>query len=401
MADQDFNIKVVTTADTSGIREVDASLDTLRARQRSLAAQFPQGLPSEEAEAVAESTEKAATETEALAAGGLLAGTNLGKARQEAAVLARELATGGNVTRTLGSLLGALGPQITVAAIGGLFLFEEIKKIREESQKLIADTAKLGQQLEENAIKAQGAVTGARTGDDISKVAEGLLSDLEKVHARANELNQQTISFWQKQMEDMREGIIQMSPTVTDAMKQWAHPFTLELQEAQRQANDMASFADHEARRRIERSKDFKRQEEELTKIPYDEAISKLVKRIEDATQAQNALTSSGEDYTRSWLSNQAIIDNAKKDLRDLAGYHERLEKKIGDPSAQAKAIDRNEEAARRAHAAGQDRDAEMFQKSADAFRRGASPQDLQQVSELKGAREIVSAIERMRDDWK
>jgi hypothetical protein len=192
-----------------------------------------------------------------------------------------------------------------------------------------------------------------------------------------------------------------MSPTVTDAMKQWAHPFTLELQEAQRQANDMASFADHEARRRIERSKDFKRQEEELTKIPYDEAISKLVKRIEDATQAQNALTSSGEDYTRSWLSNQAIIDNAKKELRDLAGYHERLEKKIGDPSAQAKAIDRNEEAARRAHAAGQDRDAEMFQKSADAFRRGASPQDLQQVSELKGAREIVSAIERMRDDWK
>lgn len=87
------------------------------------------------------------TATEGMAAGGLLAGANLTKARQEATVLVRELTTGGNVMRTLGSLLSAFPGGITAAAIAGIGLYEGIKKTNAESEKLIGETKQLGDEL--------------------------------------------------------------------------------------------------------------------------------------------------------------------------------------------------------------------------------------------------------------
>src|SRR5262245_44203182 len=140
MADQDFQIRVVTTADTSGIKQTSAELDALRtkaaipadvllARQVSLQAALlpvPEALggAAVSAEEIAVNGEKVTAALNAAGGASFLVGANLTRARQEALVLARELATGGNVTRTLGSLLGSLGVPITLAAVGGIALYE-------------------------------------------------------------------------------------------------------------------------------------------------------------------------------------------------------------------------------------------------------------------------------------
>jgi hypothetical protein len=68
--------------------------------------------------------------------GSLLAGVNIGRARQEATVLGRELLTGGNTTRTLGSLLGSLGPYILAAAGASVAFYEALKGVNALAQTL-------------------------------------------------------------------------------------------------------------------------------------------------------------------------------------------------------------------------------------------------------------------------
>jgi hypothetical protein len=122
----------------------------LNIRRQALALQTSANLSEEEATAIA--TRRVALEAQITfqkelqnlaakqsAGENLLAGANLGKARQEATTLARELLTGGNSTRTLGSLLGSLGPAILPILGSAATLYATMiatNKVAQEAGKL-------------------------------------------------------------------------------------------------------------------------------------------------------------------------------------------------------------------------------------------------------------------------
>jgi hypothetical protein len=104
------------------IRQISLQIQTGAALSERESVAIARQLLEAEAQITFQKGLQAAASNEANA-GNLLAGVNLGKARQEATVLGRELLTGGNTTRTLGSLLGSLGPAIlpVIAEVGALY----------------------------------------------------------------------------------------------------------------------------------------------------------------------------------------------------------------------------------------------------------------------------------------
>jgi len=163
MADQDFNIRVVTSADIGGFRQTEAEITRLETQIKNIKAQIGGGaggllapVPSEllERGSIGEKAadikvgyEGIASHAKEVERSTLLWGANLTRARQETIILMRELATGAPSTRTLGSLLGSLGLPFAVAAIAGIGLKDAIEsaglaviKLRGEVDNLTRDT---------------------------------------------------------------------------------------------------------------------------------------------------------------------------------------------------------------------------------------------------------------------
>jgi hypothetical protein len=138
MPDQDFEIKVRTTADTAGVKQIESELAKV---SESAGKGFPTPgqigpVPKELAgdeikealSGAADQGERLVGEFKEVAGATALSGINLTKMRQEIVTLVREVASGAPISRTLGSLLGALGGPITGAVVGGVALGEALLK---------------------------------------------------------------------------------------------------------------------------------------------------------------------------------------------------------------------------------------------------------------------------------
>src|SRR6266403_3478596 len=184
MADQEFKINIVTTSDTSGIRQTEAALSRLKGGGP-VAGGWAQGLgvpiPPELLTDTAANGEKIATAMNEAGRGALFFGTNLTRARQEAIILARELTTGVPTTRTLSSLLGSLGVGIAGAAVLGIGMFKGFQESNKEVAKLIDESKTLGDELAAAAKKWQEGARAAITSADVRKIADEAVPVLDKI----------------------------------------------------------------------------------------------------------------------------------------------------------------------------------------------------------------------------
>ena len=71
-------------------------------------------------------------------------------------MLARELATGSVNARTLGSLFGALGSNITFLGIGAIVLAKGIYEVLQNAEKLQQEVDKIGAGFEQAKLQMQG-----------------------------------------------------------------------------------------------------------------------------------------------------------------------------------------------------------------------------------------------------
>ncbi len=375
MADQDFNIKVVTTADTSGITQTDAALTKLVARSDALRGQLP-GLSGGQLIETEAEGQKVAAAIEKAGGNALFLGANLGRARQEAIVLARELGTGGNVTRTLGSLLGALGPEIAIAAVGGFALYQGFKGASEEEDKLIKQTASLGDELADAAKKWQEASRNAMNTEDVAKIAAAGVSELDKIHAKVQAIQQTELTGFQKAVEFIRESFqrgVNVFPVSEDIVK----PYTAALRQIKENAAAEEKAALDEANRDIVRGNKF-REDLEKRKSDTINSVAAIGQLISDLETKQRGLNTSASDYASKYNQLAGFIRQAKTELSDLEKIEEkrkaRVDKEIGGASPAVKSIFQNEQAAKKALAEGREKDAEMFTKTAEAYERGLDP---------------------------
>src|SRR5215813_5923937 len=270
MPDQDFQIRIVTTADTSGIRQTSAGLDSLKEKQESIKGVSVLPPPAaltgaaDTAEATAAAEQQAAiqsqiqtiaatrleltqaqiagdaeqteilqnelrirsailgvmrseslpqaelvtlseTETAALAANlsarktstGLLSGISFAKARNEATTFVRELSSGAPTTRTLGALLGSLGPSLIGGALAGLALKNAIDQVAEAETKVNAELDKSGAKIVELGRKWKEDAKNELTPEEVKGVADAGLSEIDRIGQRIREVSTQELTTFQ------------------------------------------------------------------------------------------------------------------------------------------------------------------------------------------------------------
>jgi hypothetical protein len=157
------------------------------------------GVMGTQVESMAELTAISAQEERLLAGINVqsaLSGANLGKARGEATVLAREIATGSVNARTMGALLGSLGPLLTTAGIGAFFVVKAIDKIADG----ILSSIKHVLDLETEFGKAQTklvfmAKTARDLGDEV-KLADAIQRELDRSAQEMAKFRADQISGW-------------------------------------------------------------------------------------------------------------------------------------------------------------------------------------------------------------
>ncbi len=137
----------------------------------------------------------AATKQQETAGFSLLAGANLNKAKGEATVLAREIATGSVNARTLGALLGSLGPTLTVGAIGGFALFEIIKRSADEAARLEKEMAKQVEDLFKQEDQWRQLALAAGEFSDVAKLGEKIGEEIDKANEKLTTFRQQQQSW--------------------------------------------------------------------------------------------------------------------------------------------------------------------------------------------------------------
>jgi hypothetical protein len=302
MADQDFNIRVVTTADVAGIKRTSDELDKLRTHALSGRGFGTSGqltpVPPELLDETAASGEKAAGALEKTADASLLAGANLTRARQEAIVLARELETGGNVTRTLGSLLGSLGLSITFAALGGIAVAEAFKSAAEQAEKIHKAIADQVTELDKAATSWERNARSATTIEDVSRIAAETLPILNQIALKNREIQAEQTSATQKFIELFAVGL---NPLAGITGNIW-RPFTDGLKAAQDEQSKLQESAQATAAAEVGAA--------QRSEAAWD------VTRVEDFGQAVTEVS----EKIKSFRDYQASID-----LRPGPGFEARM----------------------------------------------------------------------------
>lgn len=138
----------------------------------------------------------AAFRSNEIAAGGLLAGASLNKARGEALTLSREIATGSVNARTMGALLGSLGPTLTIAGIAGFVLFNGIKGAIDDAEKFTKDVEKFSDDIAKSAARMNALAAAAGSFGDTAHLADKWSVELAQIEVKMAEFRARQLGFW-------------------------------------------------------------------------------------------------------------------------------------------------------------------------------------------------------------
>jgi hypothetical protein len=340
MADKDFNINIRTTADTTGVKQTEAELARLQ-----------------------KEADKGAKET----------GASIGR---------------------------LIAPFVT--AFSAFKFVDQINTVAERLKQTSEELAKQGEQLVENGKHYAELAKSARDEGDVIKIAERALHDTEAAHKRVVAAQQEELTWWDKITDSVYHGLVNVASfneATKDAGRIAKEALDLrvagqEREEAIARQNLVSAIRSGEAYKEA-----FERRKAE----PFAQAIKEITDQIAEQERILKSI-----DYTKfpeSWLAAAKNIERSKSDLQEIVKLQEKAvsqtAKDIKGAPPQVQRILMNEQAARIATAEGRERDAELFTRSAEAFKRGATPQQLQQAAKLEGSKDIVEAINRLADLWK
>ncbi len=398
MADQDFKVNVITAADLTGLKQTGDEMERLNqiGRQQSergaaLRGAFLAPVP----EALKDTTsngEKIAEEMEKAGGASLFLGANLGRARQEAAFLVRELATGVPTTRTLSSLLGSLGLGIAGAAVAGFALNKAISAYGDYQLRINKELDEQLTKLTASAQKWKEIAQQATSMDDVGKVAAAILPSLDAAEKKFNDFQNAGTSWWKDTIDGLVKGATFGGSIFGKLFEEQSSRNAEEVENLRKQGAAAIKLGE-------EYSAAFEKE-----KIrPFDEAIQDLNKQLEQHRALQKSL---GSGNVESWAAEEAIIRRISTEivqLTRLEAEHQRLrdktEKYIQTADPQVQAILKNEKAMMDARAQGREQDAAAFEKTALALHRGATPKQEEELSKIYGSPEIAEALKQLAAD--
>jgi hypothetical protein len=262
---------------------------------------------------------KSAIAAEATAAGGLLAGAQLNRAKGEAITLAREIATGSVNARTLGALLGAMGTSITIAALVGYELYQVIGHAGDFALELAKDVEKGTEDLIKQQKQWRELALAAGDFGDVIKLGEKIQPELDKAAEKLAEFRAKELTAWQKFFDWIT--------------KQWSEIPGFGPQFNKAALEDAKSTADLLDRLRLasaNKAIDAAQREaaawEQVKVEPLSQAIDEYTKKLDTlrAKQAGIDRTKSTPDFD-AWVAVGKQIELAQKRLDELTKSQTKL----------------------------------------------------------------------------
>ena len=369
MADVDFNINIRTVADTTGIKLTQQGLDALKVS----ALQGNQ-------QAIA--------------------------ALQQLTNAQRQAAAGAGNVGELGRLVGTF---TGVGIAGGILSFVNgLKQASNEIAKISEDLDKQGEQLVKHAQLFDEQSRHAENTSDVLKVSDATLKDIESTQKKFNELSQQEVGIAAQVSDYLQTQLLarQRAAGIGDyeAAQQRNLQTALEQMQAARQKgmDELIKAEDASNQTFEERSQLLQNEIAEQEKLKqaaldntdpggYAKAGNNLV-RLNKLLEDTNKL----EAERREKESREKEQNDAEREKdRDF------VQEQVKRASPTARSILRNEQSAQIARDQGRDRDAELFQRTADQFKQSATPQQQQEVGVLEKLIEQNGLLREIRDTWK
>jgi hypothetical protein len=277
-------------------------------RLRSLTIQRALNVSTEEAIALAERLVMAdEADAVAKAQGGLAAGVNLGKARSEAIILSRELATGTVNARTLSSLLGSLGTTLTVAGVAAYGIYKTVVDMAEAQVKVNEEIDKETEKLVAQGIQWGKLAKSATSVGDLQGLGDKIETELKAVSANMVDYRNKEITGWQKFTD-------YISSQVSAIPGHGASPYADALKSGQEQSEQLVQLAVKTANANIDAAQKSKAawEKDQLGSLP--EAIKKYADQIEDLKQKQQSVDRSTDGGVKKWSEyNGQIVEATKR----------------------------------------------------------------------------------------
>lgn len=257
----------------------------------------------------------------AMAEASAIPGIQLGKARAEAITLARELATGSVNARTVGALIGSLGPSLTIGALAGYEVYKAITGIAEEQLKVNQEIDNQTDKLVANAKTWGEMAKNATSPEDVQKLAADISKSLDQVAQKTREVQQEGLHGWDAFLDNTVNVLTKIGSLGRDSF----HPYLEAQDQAIENQKALQDTAIMNARLFIQQSQ--KAAEEWKTQLSgsLDEAIEHYQSKIDDLYIAQEKLNLSMPGAVQQFANYGIKIQDASKKLEDLKTKHDNL----------------------------------------------------------------------------
>lgn len=373
MADQDFNINVRTIADTTGIKLTEEGLRAIKI-------------------AALQGNKEAITALQ-----------NLTAASRQAQNEAKQSAT--QIGQILGSLTGiGIGTAIYQ-------LVEGLKAASSEIEKIAEDLDKQGAALVQHAQLYGEEARHAKDVGDVLKLSDKTLKDIEATQKTLNDLTGKDLSNWAKFSDFVQQYVGNAQQGVYTQARQ------LEIETALAQLIQARQQGMKEVLEAEQRSKETL--EDHINILVREILAQDKLKAAAKANNDPGGYVQATNNAARLRIELEKVIKLQEE--RDKAADKTASQKQaqedsfikgaIGGSSAQTKAVLANELAAQRERRAGDERSAELFEKSAAQLEKSMTPEERDELEGLRKAttkpvgrkaqigesQELVDQIERNR----
>jgi hypothetical protein len=242
---------------------------------------------------------------------GLLSGINIGRARQEATTLVREIATGTVNMRTMGALAGALGPALGISAIAALVVGEVISSIGKKIDDNRISSEKESVEIQKQVQHWKAMAAAAKDFSDVQKLTEEVSLKVSEINEKIRQIPGEASSgFFETELNGLK--------LITNFLGTEFETSTDKAIKKQREFRDVIEAAgktyEASAKHQVEAVRS-------IIDLPYAQAISKAADAIAQLSVEQENLNRSDKKQEEDWQRKQSTIAALSRTIDDLSQH--------------------------------------------------------------------------------
>lgn len=301
--------------------------EEINLRRIALQIQTSTGLSEDEALTIARARVVAEAEItaaqEAQGAASIFAGAQIAKARNEVITLLRELVSGAGTARTLGALLGALGPALGISGVAAFVVEGAIKGMSTHLDETRKEAEKQTLEFQKEADAWREMAASASTFADLQKIHESVSKSVTAELEKARQLpSEGTEGFLTNQLDGLKLYANSLGHAIGIH-----HDFQTSTDEAVEKQLGLVNLLERTGKSSEDQARKHTEVIRDLIALPYAESIEKAQEHIDELTRSQEANDRSTEKLERRYRDTQSQITATARAIAEITETHKLLQK--------------------------------------------------------------------------